>query len=137
MSRLRIIHFYLGVTAFAAFLLTGQYMHWAQNHLHGMPAAPRLFYRSCHIYLLWSSLLNVLLGCYLFQPRQRPLRHAQSAASFAILSGPFLLCTSFFTELYNPATVRPMCRLGIYLSFAGVLVHAIIAMLRGPGHSQP
>ncbi len=127
--RLRSIHLSIGVLAVVAFLLTGQYMHWVHHHLQGMPDGPRLFYRSSHIYLLWSSLLNVLLGCYLTRPQRRLLRHAQTAASLAILAGPFLLCTSFFVEVYNPGLVRPMGRLAIYLAFGGVLAHAATAVV--------
>ena len=129
MHRLRSLHLTIGMLAVVAFVLTGQYMHWVHNHLQGMPDGPRLFYRSSHIYLLWSSLLNVLLGCYLSRPPQQFFRHAQTIASFAILAGPFLLCTSFFVELYNPALLRPVGRLAIFLAFVGVLAHAAIAMI--------
>src|SRR5438552_3595626 len=124
MHRLRTIHLSIGGLAVVAFLLTGQYMQWVHNHLQGMPDGPRLFYRSSHIYLLWSSLLNVLLGCYLTRPQQRFLRHAQTVASVAVLVGPFLLCTSFFVELHNPALLRPVGQLAIFLAFGGVLAHA-------------
>lgn len=128
MHRLRTIHLSIGALAVIAFLLTGQYMHWVHNHLHGMPDGPRLFYRSTHIYLLWSSLLNLLLGAYLVRPQQLVLRHAQTGASLAVLAGPFLLCTSFFYELFTPALLRPMGRLAIFLALGGVLAHASIAM---------
>ena len=131
MHRLRGIHVSIGAVAVVAFLLTGQYMHWVHNHLQGMPDGPRLFYRSTHIYLLWSSLLNVLLGCYLTRPQRQLLRHVQTLASLAILAGPFLLCASFFVEVYNPGLVRPMGRLAIYLAFGGVLAHAATAMVSG------
>lgn len=41
---------------------------------------------------------------------------------------PFLLCASFFSESYNPSLLRPLCRLAIYLAFAGVLSHAALAI---------
>jgi hypothetical protein len=129
MPRLRTIHLSIGALAVVAFLLTGQYMHSVHDHLQGMPDGPRLFYRSSHIYLLWSSLLNMSLGCYLIRPQQRLLRHAQSVASLAILLGPFLLCTSFFVELHNPGLLRPAGQLAIFLAFGGVLAHAAIAMV--------
>jgi hypothetical protein len=129
MHRLRTTHLSVGTLAVVAFLLTGQYMHWAHNHLQDMPDGPRLFYRSSHIYLLWSSLLNVLLGCYLTRPQQWVLRHAQTVASLAVLAGPFLLCTSFFVELHNPALLRPLGRLAVFFAFGGVLSHAAIATL--------
>jgi hypothetical protein len=118
----------IGILGVIAFLLTGQYMHWVHNSLQGMPDGPRLFFRSSHIYLLWSSLLNVILGCYLIRSQRRFLGHAQSVASFAIIVGPFLLCTSFFVESYNPALLRPIGQVAIFLAFGGVLVHTVTAL---------
>jgi len=73
----------------------------------------------------------MVLGCYLNRPIRPVLRKVQSAGSLAIMAGPFLLCASFFTEFYNPALLRPLCRLGIYLSFAGVLSHVAAAICFG------
>jgi len=102
MNRLRTVHLVIGTLGFLTFVLTGQYMHWAHDHLHGMADGPRLLYRSSHIYLLWSSLLNVLLGCYLNPLRNGFLRAGQSIAGLAIIAGPFLLVTSFFAESNSP-----------------------------------
>jgi hypothetical protein len=129
MHRLRTLHLSVGTLGVVAFLLTGQYMHWAHSHLQGMPDGPRLFYRSSHIYLLLSSLLNVLLGCYLVRPQRRLLHRAQTVASLAILMGPLLLCASFFFELHNPALLRPMGRMAIFLAFGGVLAHAATTLV--------
>ena len=136
MNPLRAFHLIIGTLGIFAFLLTGQYMLWVHNHLQGMPDGPRLFFRSCHIYLLWSSLLNVVLGCYLTRPQRRYLRHAQSLASFAILVGPFLLCTSFFVELHNPGLLRPIGQLAIFLGFGGVLAHAVTALASDAERSE-
>jgi len=130
MKQLRNLHFYLGVLGLGAFLLTGLYMHALYNHLRGMPDGPRLLYRTAHIYLLWSSLLNLVLGCY-GEPVQRPgYRLVQVLASAAVAAGPFLLCGSFFMESTNPGFVRPLARLAIYLALAGVVVHGLCARVK-------
>ncbi len=128
MNRFRTLHLVIGALGFAAFVLTGQYMHWVHGHLHGMADGPRLLYRTSHIYLLWSSLLNVLLGCYLNPFRNRSLRLVQSIAGLAILVGPFLLATSFFVESNNPSLARPITRLAIYLALAGGVLHALATL---------
>jgi hypothetical protein len=124
-NRLRLMHLVIGTLGMAVFLGSGQYMHWVHGHLQGMPDGPRMLYRSSHIYLLWSSLLNILLGCYLVQLRHRALRVAQVLASLCLLAGPFLLAASFFTESNSHALARPLARYAIYLALAGVLTHAI------------
>ena len=129
MLRWRTVHLLIGTAGLIAFLLTGQYMRWVHNGLQGMSDGPRLFLRSAHIYLLWSSLLNVVLGCYLIRLQPGWLRHTQSFASLAIAVGPLLLCTSFFLEPHNSNLLRPIGQLAIFLAFGAVLVHAIITVV--------
>lgn len=124
-NRLRWMHLAIGTLGMAVFLGSGQYMHWVHGHLQGMPDGPRMLYRSSHIYLMWSSLLNILLGCYLVQLRHRALRAAQALASLCLLAGPFLLTASFFTESNSHALTRPLAQYAIYLALAGALIHAI------------
>lgn len=59
------IHFWVGVVGMLAFVCTGQYMHIFHNHLEGMADAPRMLYRSAHIYLLLSSIINLAAGVYI------------------------------------------------------------------------
>jgi hypothetical protein len=128
MHRIRTIHLIIGVLGLASFILTGQYMHWFHGHLREMADGPRLLYRSAHIYLLWSSLLNLLLGCYLSPLRNGSFRGAQLIAGLAILLGPLLLTASFFIESNNPGLARPIARLAIYLALAGGGLHAMSAL---------
>jgi hypothetical protein len=119
---LRALHFGLGVAAFALFVLTGQYMHWILDHLRGMPDGPRLMYRTSHIYLLWSALLNTLVG------------------SLLLLAGPFLLTASFLLESEHADLFRPAARLAIQLALAGTVLHAVAARRArdtGPREEMP
>lgn len=121
MTRWTAIHLAVGVAGVIAFVLTGQYMHWVHDHLRGMPEAQRLYFRSTHIYLMWSALLNLLAAGGAAVPARVVLRAVQHLASAAIVAGPFLLCVSFFFEPYNTELVRPAARWAIYLALAGVL----------------
>ena len=93
-----------------------------------MADGPRLFFRSAHIYLLWSALLNLVLGGHFARVKGGMLGHVQSVGSLAILSGPFLLCTSFFVEQHNPGLLRPVGQLAVVLSLAGSLLHTFTAV---------
>ena len=127
MKYLRTSHFFVGVIALAAFLLSGQYMHHFLEHLKGMPDGSRLLYRSAHIYLLWASLLNLLLGSYLMPIIQGRLRHLQFVASLMVLSAPLCIGFSFLTESDAQELNRPFARIGIYLAFVGCIMHAFIS----------
>ncbi len=130
MMSLRSIHFAVGVAGVFMFLLSGQYMHAVHHHLQEMDPGPRMLFRSAHIYLLWSSLLNLLLGCYMVRRLERGLKQAQAFASIAILMGPVLLCLAFFYEPHLENFARPFARSAVYAAFLGSIVHGLIS-LRG------
>ena len=126
----RSVHLGVGALGLLAFVLSGQYMHWVHDHLRGMPDGPRLFYRSVHIYLLWSALLNLALAgaaAVSVGPRRAALR---SLASVAVAAGPALLAASFLLETYNEGLLRPMARWAIYAAVGGVLLHTLTSWTR-------
>jgi hypothetical protein len=123
-NRLLNPHLLVGIIGVVAFLLTGQYMHWCHNHLDGMANTPRLLFRSTHIYLLWSSLLNTIVGLYIRQCAVKWCRTLQRLGSFAILLGPPLIA-AFFIEPWLSELVRPYARPAIYIAFGGKIAHGI------------
>jgi hypothetical protein len=130
-DRFRTLHLVVGTIALVVFLATGQYMHWWHGHLRGMENGPRLLFRSAHIYLLWSGLLNTVLGLYLQVSGVRWCRFLQRLGSVAILMGPPLLVASFLAEPWLTGLVRPYARPAIYVAFGGVLAHLAAAAGEG------
>ena len=128
-TRLRQYHAALGALALVAFVLSGQYMHWGLGHLRQMPDVPRLMYRSAHIYLLLAGLLNVALGLYLEVQKPASARLTQMAGSLMLMASPVFFGWSFWAESQQPAIERHLLRMGIYLSFGGVLLHTFAAWL--------
>ena len=121
----RRLHLAVGAAALVAFVLTGQYMDRVHAHLDGMADAPRMLYRSAHIYLLFASLINLLLGVYLRAAGDAVGRLLQLAGSVALLATPVLFAIAFFTEPALDELVRPWARPAIYLSLAGTLAHVV------------
>lgn len=122
---MRRLHLLVGFAALAAFLASGQYMDLAHDHLRGLDDATRLLFRSTHIYLLFSALLNILLGLY---GTGRPAGWRwwlRSLGSILVLAAPPLLAAGFLTEPWLSGLERPFSRPAIYASLAGVLVHAV------------
>ena len=85
-------------------------MHVRYDHLRGLADGPRLLFRSSHIYLLFSSLLNVLLGTYFVPGRTAWRRGLQCVGSALVAMGPFLFVIAFLREpwLYGRAALRAM-----------------------------
>ena len=127
--RWRSLHLVIGLLGFAVFVGTGLYMALVHHGLQGMPDGPRMFFRSAHIYLLWSSLLNLLLGCHFAEVQRGVRRWLQAVGSLVIAVGPLLLGTSFFIEQYNAGLLRPIGQLAVFVSFAGAVLH-VLAKIR-------
>jgi FtsH-binding integral membrane protein len=121
----------IGVTGLIVFVLTGQYMHWHFNHLQGMADGPRLMYRTAHIYILWATLLNLVLGLYVKPEENNMRKRIQQAGSLAIMVSLGLVTISFFTDSQNVTLWRGWARMGIYLALAGSVFHAA-AVARRP-----
>jgi hypothetical protein len=119
------IHLWLGISTLLVFLMTGQFMDKSLGHLVGMADGPRMLYRSAHIYLLWSGLLNVSFGLYPLSFGQGWRCGVKRFGSVLILAGPPLLLLSFFLEPHLNDFQRPYSRAANYLAVVGVLMHLV------------
>lgn len=118
MNYLRRVHLVTGVAAFAIFCLSGEYM--LIMNVEAMEDGPRMFYRSIHIYLLWSSLLNIVLGAYFRKLDQDVLESVQATTSCLVIATPGLLLLSMFNESYIPGLVRPLSSSTVFIAAAAV-----------------
>ncbi len=118
MKHLPRLHFWVGVAGVLAFLATGQYMHHALNHLDGMADGPRLLFRSAHIYLLLTAILNLVMGIYLPSAVSRVRPFLQYIVSAVILLSPWIMLAGFFIGSRENTLARPMIQLGLYALFA-------------------
>lgn len=128
---MRWLHLVVGIVSLVGFLLTGQYMDLVHDHLRGMDDSKRLLFRSSHIYLLFCSLLNLVLGLY-YRSENGWRRWVQLVGSLLILLAPFLEVVGFFTEHSLTELQRPYSRLAIFGCLAGVLAHWTTMSSRKP-----
>jgi len=120
-------HLIVGLTVIVIFLLTGQYMEYVHNRL--LPDGARMLYRSRHIYLLLSGLLNLVLGLY-FVPQPRGWRRTtQIIGTILIVLSPGLLLAGFFSEPHRGPDQTRVAALGIFSIALGTALHAL-AQLR-------
>src|SRR4026208_320083 len=119
------IHLIFGVCVVLAFLLTGQYMDKIYNHLDGMPDAPRLLYRTRHIFILLAGLLNLGIGAY-FTYRTEPWRRTlQLLGSVLIFVASVLFVIAFFYEPGLTDLHTPLSHWGTYTIATGAVLHVM------------
>ena len=122
----RNVHFIIGTLGVMVFLLTGLYMHFEFNHLRGMDDGARMLFRSSHIYILLSAIINLSFGLYLVEVEKDFKRYVQNIISIIVMVAPLFLLMGFYLEHSMTGLERPFTRLGIYgLFLVGVLLIAL------------
>lgn len=116
-------HLIFGIVVVLIFLLTGQYMDKFLHHLAGMPDGPRMLYRTRHIYILLSGLLNLGIGTYFSYGVTRWRRILQFLGSGLIVAATALFIAGFFAEPKLAGLETPWSGQGIYLIAYGTLLH--------------
>lgn len=124
------LHLVVGFLAFAAFLASGQYMDRCYDHLRGFDHATRLLWRSTHIYLLLTALLNVALGLYVEPAPPGWRRWLQRTGSLFLLASPVLCGLAFLTEPWLSDLARPYTRPAVFSCLAGMVLHTTSRVAR-------
>jgi hypothetical protein len=119
------VHLIFGACVVVGFLLTGQYMDKFYNHLTGMPDAPRLLYRTRHIFILLAGLLNLGIGAYFTYRTQAWQRTIQLLGSLLIFAASFLFLIAFFYEPNLNNLRTPLSHWGTYTIAIGALLHVV------------
>ena len=119
------VHLIFGVVVVIAFLLTGQYMDKHFNHMVGVPDAPRLLYRTRHIFILMSGLLNLGIGAYFTYRVEAWQRTIQLLGSLLIFTASFLFLIGFVYEPNRGDLRTPLSHYGMYAIAAGAILHVI------------
>ena len=97
------------------------------GHLRGMADAPRMLFRSRHIYILLASLLNLSLGTYLKHQPPDWRRSLQLVGSVLITAATCVLVAAFLYEpLHGNLNYTPFSHYALYLIAAGAITHVIV-----------
>jgi hypothetical protein len=120
---MRLLHIIVGLIVVVVFLLTGQYMEFHNPRMHELDDGMRMMFRSRHIYILLTGLINVGIGAY-FTNRDGQLRRAlQWAGSILIIIPPFVLIAAFFREPNLAGLQGSLTQPAIIATFVGTLLH--------------
>ena len=134
MRGVRRLHQGVGVMMLGAFLLTGQYMDLRYDHLRGLDDTTRMLFRSSHIYILLSGLVNLALGLYLQPLPQRAQRLLQGVGSALVLLAAFGFLAGFFVEPFLTGLLRPWTRPAVYAIAIGGVLHLLAGIM---GDTRP
>ena len=118
-------HLILGGLLFYIFTLTGSYMRADFPDKELITPELRLLMRSRHIYILFASLLHMLLGAYVRMAGDVRVRLFQFTGSGLLTSAGVLFIIAFCLETYTYAHYSDISRWGLYLSLAGVGFHLV------------
>ena len=128
---MKLLHLLVGAFVLVAFLLTGQYMDYLDVRSGALGETARVMFRSRHIYLLLSGLVNLGVGSY-FGYRGRGWRRSlQLAGSVLVLVAPALMLAAFFTEPGAPGLQRHFTLPAVSILAAGTLLHALSGLRAG------
>ena len=125
----------IGLVVVIVFLLTGHYMEYVHNLL--LPDGTRMLYRSRHIYILLSGLLNLVIGTYLVPQPPGRRRTLQVFGSILIILAPGLLLAGFFSEPRKGPNETRVAAFGIFAVALGTLLHVLSGLRRKDEKREP
>ena len=118
-------HAGFGLIVVIVFLLTGQYMDKYLHHLRGMPDGPRMLFRTRHIFILLAGLVHLGIGAYFTSRMTQTRRLMQMLGSVLIVVATVLFVVAFFYEPKLADLKTPLSHWGMYIIFAGTLLHLL------------
>lgn len=118
---LKKLHWYCGIILLLAFLLTDIYIHFYHDHMQGMDDVIRMQYRSIHIYILFSSLLHIMLGVFVRFSMFDLYRAIQFLGSILLFAASIFLVIGIFSETAALDLKNILINCGLYISLAGTV----------------
>ena len=94
-------HVAFGLAVFIAFTITGRYMRIDFPDKDVIPQDLRLLMRSRHIYILFNSLIHLVLGAYLALRPMVLQRALQITGSILLTAASILLIRAWYIETYD------------------------------------
>lgn len=118
-------HLIFGIILFVVFLVTGRFMRLDFPDKDIIPQDLRLLMRSRHIYILFSSLIHILLGLYLQTHQKLWRKYLQIFGSILLFAASLLLIWAFIFETYTAKHFSDVSRYGLYATLAGTIFHLL------------
>jgi hypothetical protein len=123
-------HRWLGLATIALFIATGFILRHHHIHLLPVDSGLRMLFRSRHVYLLFSGLVNLSLGLRFVLPASGRGSLLAPVGSVLTLASPVLLAVAFFREPMSSGQFGPLSALGVFAAFLGVLGYSVATWRR-------
>ncbi len=120
-----IAHKLIGFVFIGVFVATGVYMRIHFPDAYQGDPGMRMMFRSAHVYMLFSALLNLLLGAHMRQRTSRWRMLLQNFGSWCLLVSPGLFTAAFFIEPAPQQLHRPIAVSGVILALTGAILHTV------------
>ena len=121
----------VGSLLFILFCVSGRMMRTDFPDKDLISPELRILMRSRHIYILFNSLIWLVLGTYYTPDGRRPLNFAlQRAGTLLLLISSGCLLYGWYAESYEFGHYTDISRWGIYLSLGGVGFHLVGGLSR-------
>lgn len=88
----------------------------------------RMMFRSAHVYILMSALVNLVMGCYLKLQDQPAARRVQLFGSLLVLITPAIFLVAFFVEPAVGRVDRPIVLAGVAALGIGVILQPFVVL---------
>ena len=131
MLTLQKLHYCVGIIFFIVFLLTGAYMLLNFPELYVGREEVRMMFRATHLYLLFSALINLVVGNALLakdneSDSSRRFLPLWYVASLLILIAPGLFLVGFIVEPPSNLIERPVSFWGVISLLVGVMMQSLL-----------
>ena len=118
-------HLIFGIALFVVYTVTGRYMRVDFPDKDTIDQFLRVLMRSRHIYILFSSLIHIVLGIYMALNLRLWQKLFQITGSILLVVSSGLLVWAWYFETYQTQQFSDISREGIYLSLAAIIFHMI------------
>jgi len=118
---LRNVHTISGLLLGLIFIVTGFYLQFNIGTDHSVSASQHMMYRANHIYILFSSLIHLLMIPYFVSYNALWANRLKYAVSATLLVSSFLLVLAFIKEPVSGLMDRPLSAWGLYFLLVSVL----------------
>ncbi len=119
-----------GVLGLLVFFYTGSFMRSRFPGAYAQHDAIRYLYRANHLYVMFSSVLNLAVGRSLRLASARWRRALQAGGSIALVVATAVLVGAFFSEPPQGGAERGATLLGCVLALGGSLAHGLASERR-------
>ena len=131
MFGLRKLHLLTGILTITIFLVTGQIMSHHQPAMRMLSDSQRLLFRSRHLYILASGLVNLMIGLYLQTWNGWRAAMQRFGSGLLILSPIFLVLAFRHDPGHDLQSHLWHSAVGLFALFGGCMLHLIGSLGRG------